>query len=190
MVCITFCKSQVPVITAWPWWSFVFNFPLEECNQQCCPSIFFLASVPQFVSCWTHCLSSVLEEVNIEYFSPRVTSQASASVRILNERKVLLVWAQRHRGAALILGLGVYFCLVFLNWILAQCLLINRTNNTHCQPQNAFITSTSYKASPSALFLDKPCDPSYLKSLAKKKPGYPWWEAVGNPMSPPQYSSP
>lgn len=73
---------------------------------------------------------------------------------------------------ALILVLGVYFCLVFLAWILAQCLLIKRINNTHCQHQNAFITSTSYKVLPSSQFLDKSNDPFCLKSLAKKKLGY------------------
>lgn len=35
------------------------------------PKHIFLSSVPQFVSCWEHFLSSVLEDVNIKYSSSK-----------------------------------------------------------------------------------------------------------------------
>lgn len=83
MVCIMFCKSQLPIIAIWPLWS-CFQFCFYRMQQAMLPKHIFLSSVHWFASCWTGLPSSVWEDRNIKHFSLQVTSYAVVSWHILN----------------------------------------------------------------------------------------------------------
>lgn len=137
----------------------------------------FLLGVLWFMSCWVDFPFSALEDTNIKYFSLRVTSHATISWHMLNEKKVPYVWVQRN-GAWFYLGFR--FCyFVFLAWIWTQCLLIKRINTAAiAHTKNTFIECQSCAQSFARLCL---YNISYLKSyLINKKFGNPWWEVDGD----------